>query len=96
MGYDSRGNKTYCMGMWNKRQSLTAAIEEYLDGASVDRGSYLLQDAFPLINFSTKFGGLLSKRYSMTKLGRRLTVWGMQRQYMRFVELVREVKARLD
>jgi hypothetical protein len=96
MGLDKKGNKTYFMGMWSERRSLAVAIEELLDSLGVERGSYLMQDAFPLLNFSTKFGGLLSKRYHLTQLGRRITVWGIKRQYARFVQLVREVGARVE
>jgi len=71
-------------------------MQSLLDAAGVERSQYFLQDAFPLINFSTKIGGLLSKRYRLTSLGRKITVWGMRRQYWRFVEMVTEVKNKLD
>lgn len=96
MGCDEHHNKIYFMGLWSQRQNLTASIRCLLDSAGVDRCQYLFQDAFPLINFSTKLGGLLSKRYRLTSLGRKITVWGMRRQYWRFVELVARVKADLD
>jgi hypothetical protein len=92
MGSDEQGNSIFFIGLWNQRQNLTASIQSLLDAAGVERNSYLLQDAFPLINFSTKLGGLLSKRYRLTSLGRKITVWGMRRQYWRFVDLVARVK----
>ncbi|WP_416334045.1 DUF3189 family protein [Anaerospora hongkongensis] len=39
---------------------------------------------------------MLSKRYSFTRVGRSLTIWGMQRQYPEFVKLVHSVKNRLE
>jgi hypothetical protein len=96
MGRDERGNDVYFMGMWNQRTSVTAAIHTILDLAGVGQRQYLLQDAFPLINFSTKLGGLLSKRYCLTGIGRKITVWGIKRQYPRFVALVAAVKISLE
>jgi hypothetical protein len=96
MGQDEYEHNVYFMGMWNKRDSVTATIRALLDYAGVERDTYILQDAFPLINFSTKLGGLISKRYRMTGFGRRITVWGMQRQYPLFVELVSSVKKQLE
>ena len=92
MGCDEYGHKTYFMGLWTERSKLNAAIQAFLDVAGVGRSEYLLQDAFPLINFSTKLGGLLSKRYHFTSFGRKITVWGMQRQYWSFVAMVKSVK----
>jgi len=96
MGCDEHGNKIYFMGLWSQRQNLMVSMQSLLDAAGVERSQYFLQDAFPLINFSTKIGGLLSKRYRLTSLGRKITVWGMRRQYWRFVEMVTEVKNKLD
>jgi hypothetical protein len=95
MGTDENGSKIYFMGLWSQRQSIKASMQLLLDAAGVERSQYLFQDAFPLINFSTKLGGLLSKRYRLTTLGRKITVWGMRRQYWRFVEMVTQVKNKL-
>lgn len=96
MGCDERQNNVYFMGMWNQREKITSTIQCLLNIAGWKESTYILQDAFPLINFSTKFGGLLSKRYSFTQLGRSMTIWGMQRQYPAFVKLVYNVKNRLE
>lgn len=95
MGQDEYGHSVYFLGLWDQRQPLMAAVGALLATAGVDEQARLFQDAFPLINFSTKIGGLLSKRYRLTNLGRRITVWGMQRQYPAFVEMVADVKNRL-
>lgn len=95
MGQDENGNAVYFMGMWSQRSGIRNAIVTMLDTAGISRGSYILHDAFPLINFSTKLGGLLSKRCRLTGFGRRITVWGLRRQYPHFVALVAAVKGRL-
>ena len=96
MGPDEFGNSIYFMGFWSQRQKLADVLTSFLEVGGISRAEYILQDAFPLINFSTKLGGLLSKRYRLTGFGRRITIWGMQRQYPQFVSLVTEVKRRLE
>lgn len=95
MGQDEYGHQVYFMGLWNQRDQLIAAANELLRGAGVPPSAYYFQDAFPMINFSTKVGGLLSKRYRLTTLGRRITVWGIQRRYPSFVAMVEGVKKRV-
>ncbi len=96
MGRDEFGHSVYFLGLRDQRLPVMAAVDALLASAGVRESDRLFQDAFPLINFSTKIGGLLSKRYSLTGLGRRITVWGMRRQYPAFVALVAGVKKRLE
>ncbi|MDT8901201.1 DUF3189 family protein [Anaeroselena agilis] len=95
MGRDEYGHNVYFLGLWDQRLPIMAAVGALLATASIDEQDYFFQDAFPLINFSTKIGGLLSKRYCLTSIGRRITVWGMQRQYPAFVSMVADVKSKL-
>ncbi len=95
MGRDARGHNVYFLGLRDQRLPLISAVSTLLAAGGIDERDYLFQDAFPLINFSTKIGGLLSKRYCLTTVGRRITVWGMQRQYPAFVALVAAVKSKL-
>ncbi len=95
MGRDERGHDVYFLGLWDQRLPLIDAVATLLAAGGVDGRAFFFQDAFPLINFSTKIGGLLSKRYCLTTIGRRITVWGMQRQYPAFVAMVAEVKKKL-
>jgi len=94
VGTDEWDNEVYCMGLWNQRENLRQVIQILLALAQVSPSEFLLQDTFPLITFSTKMGGAMSKRCKLTLLGRRLSVWGIQRRYMDFVRLVDQVKAR--
>ncbi|WP_281240868.1 DUF3189 family protein [Sporolituus thermophilus] len=96
MGEDARGNSVYFMGLCNQRQQIDNMIRTILTVVGIHDGKYILQDAFPLITFSTKLGGLLSKRYCLTNLGRSMSIWGIQRCYPQFVELVENVKRRLE
>lgn len=95
MGVDEFGNRVYFMGMRTERQAVTHAIRTLLQMAQISADDYILQDSFPLINFSTKLGGALSKRFEITWIGRKISVWGIQRRYPQFVELVQRVKGGL-
>jgi hypothetical protein len=95
MGRDEHGNEVYFMGLWDQRDKLIAAAGELLASAGVAPSAYHFQNAFPLITFSTKVGGLLSKRYRLTALGRRITVWGIKRRYPSFIAMVQAVKKRV-
>lgn len=95
MGSDEYGHGVYFIGLWTQRAPLIAVARSIFAAAGVSEDDYIFEDAFPLINFSTKLGGLLSKRYRLTEVGRRITIWGMRRQYYSFVTLVRDVKSRL-
>lgn len=96
MGNDEFGNPVYFMGMWNQRQALASTLERLLAAGGIPSETYILQDSFPMLNFSTKVGGALSKRLLFTSLGRRISVWGIQRRYPQFVSLVENVKKRLE
>ncbi|MBP2642917.1 MAG: hypothetical protein H6Q67_804 [Firmicutes bacterium] len=88
------GHNIYFMGMWSQRTKVIIALNELLNTAGIAQNQYYFQDAFPLINFSTKLGGLLSKRCRLTKVGRNITIWGIRRRYWCFVDLVKTVKQR--
>ncbi len=94
MGRDEGGNDIYFIGFWNQRDKLTEVIQSFLTLGGRKTEEYILQDAFPLITFATKCGGLLSKRLAITDFGRSLTIWGMRRQYGEFVRMVEQVKDR--
>jgi len=96
MGVDGLNNSIYFMGMWNQRNSLKQVLCDLLETAGIDKEEYLFADVFPLINFSTKFGGALSKRLHLTTLGRQILIWGIQKQYHEFISLVTNVKIRLE
>lgn len=96
MGDDAKGNAVYFMGMWNQRQPLSTALQKLLLAGGISADAFIFQDSFPVLNFSTKIGGVLSKRFFITSLGRKVSVWGIQRRYPEFVSLVEGVKKRLE
>ena len=96
MGNDELGHSIYFMGMWNQRQVLAPALVHFLTLGGVKQQDYIFQDSFPMLNFSTKVGGALSKRFRCTTVGRRLSVWGIQQKYPQFVALVEKLKEQLE
>lgn len=96
MGQDDKGNFIYFIGLWYPRKKLIQTLLTLLDITGVKDDEYMFQDVLPLINFSTKFGGALSKRFDLPSIGCRLSIWGIQRCYYNFVDLVTGVKGRLE
>lgn len=92
MGVDEWQNQIYFIGFWNCRRELVEVLETILSLNGIEKDKYMFIDAFSLINFSTKLGGALSKRFCLTKIGRKFSVWGIQRRYFDFVKLVKTVK----
>lgn len=96
MGQDKQGNCIYFMGLWYQREKLVHTIMTLLDLAGIETSEYIFQDVFPIINFSTKCGGALSKRLHLTNIGCRISIWGIQRRYYEFVALVEKLKMQVE
>lgn len=92
VGKDEDGRPVYCLGLWACHEELVAAMRLFLQCIGIGRSMYLFVNAFALINFSTKLGGMLSKRLGFVAIGRVLSVWGIRRRYAKFVQKVMTVK----
>lgn len=95
VGSDENGRDVYCLGLWANYEELVTALTQFLSCLGLAKDSYLFVNAFALINFSTKLGGVLSKRLGIIALGRLLSVWGIRRRYADFRQLVGMVKEML-
>lgn len=92
IGRDERGRAVYCLGLWADHAALVAALTKFLLFLGIGEDDFLFVNAFALINFSTKLGGVLSKRLGITAVGRMLSVWGIRRRYADFRRLIATVK----
>jgi len=95
MGVDEEGNEVYIMGMENGKEIVRRAILDFIRIFDIDPNSLYLVDSLKLANPTTKVGGILSRRLHLEALGRPLTVYGIQKNYMNFVKLVKHVKEQL-
>lgn len=96
MGVDSKNHSIYIMGLGHSRYYYTKLLYEfYNEISSAKTKDILIIDVTSLLNNSTRLGGFMSRRLNLVRMGRPLTVWGIQNKYNSFTELVRNVKERL-
>ncbi|KXS42307.1 MULTISPECIES: DUF3189 family protein [unclassified Candidatus Frackibacter] len=94
-GEDELGFKVYIVGMKGSRKIVKRAIFSTLKHLGIARTELILVDTLPYVNNMTRIGGFLSRGLGLISIGRPLTVYGLQRSYNRFVNLVGDVKERL-
>lgn len=92
MGKDEFGSNIYIIGMTSERELVKRAIFSFLDHSDINLDSILFVDALKNVNLQTKIGGFLSRRLGLVRLGRPLTIYGIQREYFKFIKLVQDVK----
>lgn len=94
-GQDELGVQVYILGMKSSSKIVKRAIFSMLEEFNIDRTELILVDSLPYVNNLTRIGGFLSRGLGLVKLGRPLTVYGLQKSYFQFVNLVQDVKKRL-
>lgn len=57
---------------------------------------YMIIDVLQNVNWTMKLGGYLSRRCGLIKIGRPLVTLGTQAAYLLLVDLVRQVKKRIE
>ncbi|MGB9809508.1 MAG: DUF3189 family protein, partial [Caldanaerobacter sp.] len=62
----------------------------------ISKKEILVVDALPAIGLTTKIGGFASRRLGIISLGRPITVYGILKRYKNFVELVTDIKTKLQ
>ncbi|GAB6136937.1 DUF3189 family protein [Halanaerobaculum tunisiense] len=95
-GQDEGNNQIYILGMGNQRKLIKGILFNFLELCDIDSQEIMLVAALPYVNWITKLGGLLSRRYGLVSLGRPLTIYSLQKAYFQYVDLVTEVKERLN
>ncbi|SJZ54308.1 DUF3189 family protein [Selenihalanaerobacter shriftii] len=95
-GKDEFGFDVYIMGMKSSPKIVKRALLSNLRIFGIDRTKMILVDTLPYVNNLTRIGGFLSRGLGFVNLGRPLTIYGLQKSYKRFINLVKSVKKRLD
>ncbi|QUH20931.1 DUF3189 family protein [Alkaliphilus sp. B6464] len=95
IGTDEKLREIYALGMGPYRREYTEIAYNFAFQLSNDvKKNIQIINVIPLLSFSVKIGGFLSRRVGLIKLGRPLTVAGIQKRYNLFIELVEDVKKR--
>lgn len=95
IGVDEFNSDIYILGLANKKDVVIRFILSLLKICEIPSKQLLMVDSLAEINLLTRFGGFLSRRMGLVKLGRPMTVKGIQTGYFRFVRLVNEVKKKV-
>ncbi len=95
MGTDEKLRKIYALGMGPYRTEYTKIAYNFaFQLANKNKNDIQIINVVPLLSFSAKLGGFMSKSLRLVKLGRPLTISGIQKRYDFFIKLVRDVKER--
>lgn len=91
-GHDEYGNKVYTLGMGAETQIVKRAIQSMINMGTKKQHSFYFAEALPHINTVAKFGGALSRRYGIVKLGRFLAAQGICQSYNNLLTFVERIK----
>lgn len=93
MGIDENKVEIYIIGMASERRLIKNAILSFLQNIGIDvNQEVMLVNALKGVNIKTRFGGFASRRMGLVRLGRPLTIKGIQENYYNLVKLVADVK----
>ncbi len=95
VGRDELGIEVYILGMANNKEVLIKSMDSLLKIYHITENQLMLVDSLSQINTLTRIGGFLSRRLGMIKIGRPLTIMGVQKAYFKFVHLVEGVKEKV-
>lgn len=95
-GVDGNGNSIYAIGLGPESKTAKRAIVSLLEEMELDTSQLLFHEALVHINSLAKFGGAMSRRYGLIKMGRPLSAWGVWLGYDHVVQFVKQVKQELQ
>ncbi|MDI3534312.1 MAG: hypothetical protein PWQ82_677 [Thermosediminibacterales bacterium] len=96
IGTDNKGIDVFVIGMLNQEKIVVNALNSILTEYGLDPKLCLMVETLKLVNITTRVGGFLSRRLKLVSVGRPLTIYGIQKNYKKFIYLVEKVKAKLD
>ena len=95
MGTDTELRKVYALGMGPYRSEYTKIAYNFaFQLVGENKEDIRIINVVPLLSFSVKLGGFISRRVGLIKLGRPLTISGIRKRYDLFIKLVKDVKKR--
>lgn len=95
-GRDEDGHEIYTIGMGKEMDLVRTSIESLMAHYRIDQREYVFANALPTINQWAKFGGALSRRYSIVGIGRTMAAKGIIMSYPKLCEFVRQIKSELN
>lgn len=91
-GVDEVGNEVYLTAQRGRPEILKNIFHGLAEIFNIPPEEYLLINVMHEVNLAMKFGGYLSRRLRLIKLGRPIVILGTRAAYFRLVDLVEKVK----
>jgi hypothetical protein len=91
-GKDEWDNEVYTLGMGPDSSLVKRTLIFMIDQSHMDAKEFIFAEALPNINALAKFGGVLSRRYGLVKVGRYLAAKGICQSYERLIHFVEQTK----
>lgn len=91
MGYDKAGHEVYIASKHNLGSYYNDIMLKLLSLSGYDKGEVVFVDTMPYVNLWMMIGGYISRRLGL-RIGRTIILYGTQRSYYRFADLVCSVK----
>lgn len=95
LGIDGDGRRVYAIGLASQPALLKRLASDFLALHGITDKQYRFYNALAHARFLVRLGGFLSRRLGLVRLGRPLTVLGIQQNYFAFVRLVERVQSEL-
>ena len=93
IGKDDKLREVYAVGMGPYRTEYTEIAYNFAFQLNNEvKKNIRIVNVVPLLSFTVRLGGFLSRRIGLIQLGRPLTAMGIQKKYHLFIQLVNNVK----
>jgi hypothetical protein len=95
-GIDEYGNNIYTLSRQFSGSLIIRALGDLSVILTGNENNVIFVNVSPAVNASMKVGGFLSRRLRLIWPGRPLVLWGSRRAYMDIVNIVRDIKERVQ
>jgi len=95
MGIDEYGNEVYLTARRKRTMVLEKVFAGLAEMFNIPTSSYCLVNAMSRVNWIMMFGGYLSRRLGLIRVGRPIVIMGTRLAYFKLVDLVKTTKERL-
>ncbi|MDI3534311.1 MAG: hypothetical protein PWQ82_676 [Thermosediminibacterales bacterium] len=89
MGTDDFGNRVYSLGRRNAGNIIIRAVKGVIKLFGFDSKSIYFIDTMPTVNFYMCIGGILSRKFGLSSVGRPILIYGIKRAYYNILKLVK-------
>ncbi len=94
-GTDKKNNRIYFLGMKKAENLNKRVIYSLLKIENIPSEKILLINTLKYINIWVRIGGFFSRRLGIIKPGRNLTIYGIKKNYNKFVDLVKNTRNKI-